>query len=319
MMALSARDPFFLAAWNQERSRFPDHAAEIDAVCARCHAPMGAVKSNNQLGFDARPRAADGTPLGIEVTEQATWFEWQNSTFADGGADATPCADCHLPTTDADGAEIRTRLAILPDTLSPHTPFGRHLFVGGGAYLARLLAAETEWAGLTFDPSELEAAAGRAEGHLAGAAELTVTAESQGELTVRVEVANLTGHKLPTGYPSRRLWLHLVARDGGGQIVFESGRPDERGALSGDGDGSIRPHLDVVREPGEVAMWQAVLVDRGRAPLPVAGARGRRRPRGVADPPPASPSARWSPAPRRFPWPSPRPRRRRRDRGAFAE
>lgn len=349
MMALSARDPFFLAAWNQERSRFPDHAAEIDAVCARCHAPMGAVESDNRLSFDelvggdsdaadlgrdgvscalchqilpdnlgtpaslsggfqigfgreifgphpapdtepmrffvnftpaqsdhildsalcaschtviVEPRAADGTPLGFELTEQATWFEWQNSIFSDSGAEPTPCASCHLPTDDEDAVAIRTRLAILPETISPRSPFGRHLFVGGGAYLARLLAAETEWAGLTLDPAELEAAAARAERHLAGASELELSAERQGQLVVaRVAVRNLTGHKLPTGYPSRRLWLHVVATDGSGQVVFESGRPDAGGALPGDDDDSIRPHLDVISDPGLVAMWQAVLVD----------------------------------------------------------
>jgi hypothetical protein len=46
-------------------------------------------------------------------------------------------------------------------------------------------------------------------------------------LIARVRVTNLSGHKLPTGYPEgRRLWLHVVARDAMDRVIFESGRYD---------------------------------------------------------------------------------------------
>ena len=35
----------------------------------------------------------------------------------------------------------------------------------------------------------------------------------EGRLLVDVTVRNLTGHKLPTAYPSRRAWLHVTVRD----------------------------------------------------------------------------------------------------------
>ena len=42
-------------------------------------------------------------------------------------------------------------------------------------------------------------------------------------LAFDVGVTNLTGHKFPTGYPSRRTWLHVTVRDARGGVVFESG------------------------------------------------------------------------------------------------
>jgi hypothetical protein len=47
------------------------------------------------------------------------------------------------------------------------------------------------------------------------------------DVNVRVRVVNLTGHKLPTGYPEgRRMWIHLVVTDAFRQTIFESGRYD---------------------------------------------------------------------------------------------
>lgn len=41
------------------------------------------------------------------------------------------------------------------------------------------------------------------------------------------------GHKLPTAYPSRRVWLHVSIRDAANALVFESGtlRPNGTGIV----------------------------------------------------------------------------------------
>ena len=57
---------------------------------------------------------------------------------------------------------------------------------------------------------------------------------SGNELLVDVLLTNRTGHKLPTAYPSRRMWLHLTVRDAANQVVFESGAPDANGHISTD-------------------------------------------------------------------------------------
>ncbi len=52
-------------------------------------------------------------------------------------------------------------------------------------------------------------------------------------VAVEVHVENLGGHKLPTAYPSRRAWLHIVMRDASGRVVFESGALNPDRSISG--------------------------------------------------------------------------------------
>jgi hypothetical protein len=84
-------------------------------------------------------------------------------------------------------------------------------------------------------------------------------------LQIDVAVSNLTGHKLPTGYPSRRAWLHLAVRDAAGRIVFESGAVNRAGAIDGndnDADAArYEPHYDEIRNPDEVQIYESVMTD----------------------------------------------------------
>ncbi len=56
---------------------------------------------------------------------------------------------------------------------------------------------------------------------------------SERELHIDVLVENLTGHKLPTAYPSRRVWLHVAIHDRNGLTVFESGALNPDGSIQG--------------------------------------------------------------------------------------
>src|SRR5262249_57871829 len=54
-----------------------------------------------------------------------------------------------------------------------------------------------------------------------------------GRLQADIVVENLGGHKLPTAYPSRRAWLHLVVRDRSHREIFESGALNADGSIQG--------------------------------------------------------------------------------------
>jgi hypothetical protein len=98
-----------------------------------------------------------------------------------------------------------------------------------------------------------------------------VEAERQGEqLSIAVQVLNLTGHKLPTAYPSRRVWVRLVVHDAAGQVVFASGEFDRGGRIvDGNGrvlaseraGGPILPHFSNIDSPNQVQIYEAVMED----------------------------------------------------------
>ena len=86
-----------------------------------------------------------------------------------------------------------------------------------------------------------------------------------------VIVTNLSGHKFPTGYPSRRAWLHVKVTSAGGEVVFESGRNDAYGRLVGRGDSLLEaatfaPHRDVVNHEDQVQIYESVPVDAAGKP-----------------------------------------------------
>ncbi|HEX5061989.1 MAG TPA: hypothetical protein VFV99_21620 [Kofleriaceae bacterium] len=216
----------------------PTYGAHISssALCGSCHTVI-------------LPR-----PTG-EVVEQATYLEWRASELP---AKNQPCQYCHVPAVDDAGRAISTPIASFPASLAPRQPIGRHTFVGGNSYILTLLADAIEWSGVGIDASELLASAARDDAHLATAARLTVTDSHRegGSIVATVRVENLTGHKLPTGYPSRRVWLHVTARNAG-NVVFESGNVATLTA---------QPHRDEITAPEQAQVWEATLVDAAGQP-----------------------------------------------------
>ena len=54
-----------------------------------------------------------------------------------------------------------------------------------------------------------------------------------GALEFEIAISSSVGHKLPTGFPSRRVWLHVTVYDTGGSVVFESGAWTGNGQVNG--------------------------------------------------------------------------------------
>ena len=202
--------------------------------------------------------AADGRVTG-ELIEQAPYLEWLASDFPKAGV---TCQKCHMPPLrDASGATAAQYIAHMPPgrwfpPTQPRKPFGQHFFAGANTAMLTLLAGiEPE------NAPALQRTAQRALESLRSSVSLAASGVVQrGRLVVTVDVRNLTGHKLPTGFPSRRIWLHLQAFSDRGTTLFESGAWDAR---SGTLTGAVerQPHRSVISRPEEVMIYQAATQD----------------------------------------------------------
>ncbi|KPV40126.1 hypothetical protein AN478_08250 [Thiohalorhabdus denitrificans] len=249
----------------------PVHAPHMDRseTCATCHNLYTPT-------FDL-----EGNPTGDEFLEQGPHLEWKNSRFAGERS----CQDCHMPQPeDGYATRIAVRQSGEPQPALPErTPFHRHALLGGNAYMLDVMEEFREELGLRPGVEEqLEEKAEQTRAFLGNqAAELRIPRleRSGAELLADVEIHNLTGHKLPTSFPSRRMWLHLTVTDAEGEVVFESGAVDEKGRLLMGSDplrenclavekpegftnaGCYEPHRNEIRSEEEVAVYEAVLGD----------------------------------------------------------
>ena len=203
-----------------------------------------------------------GEPIG-SLPEQMNYQEWQHSDFE---REQRTCQSCHMPTA---AGPVRAA-SVLGDS---RENLAQHVFVGGNAHMVRLLNRYRTELGVAALSSELEATARATVRQLQqDTATIAVSAPrlNAGTLTFDVNVRNLTGHKFPTGYPSRRTWLHVVVRDAQGRPVFESGAISDDGAIAGnDSDANpltFEPHYDRITRPDQVQIYEPILGDRNGMP-----------------------------------------------------
>ena len=230
-------------ARNPKRGPFPDalamHPVMADSFqrtgekCAVCHDvsnPLQAVNSTTQ------------PPHEYGVIER-TFSEWRLSWYAAQGT-AGSCQSCHLPPEAGYGATP------MGTPYRPNVP--KHDITGGNTFVPDIL--RDFWA-LGADTARLTEGKLRAAATLRNAAQLQATALRRNDsVLAEVRVTNLTGHKLPTGYPEgRRMWLQVIGRSAAGETLFVSGRYDQS-----TGDLTLDPQVKVYEaKPGLTARQAA--------------------------------------------------------------
>jgi hypothetical protein len=179
-------------------------SGDFCGVCHNVSNPLQAANASTQSPHEYGP---------IE----RTYSEWLLSWYATQG-EAGTCQACHMPP----GAGYGCIMMAAP--FRPDVP--KHDLTGGNAFLPDILA--DFWPG-GVDTALLSAGKQRAIATLRRAADVQATAwRLQDTVRALVRVTNLTGHKLPTGYPEgRRMWLSITGRNASGDTLFRSGAYNE--------------------------------------------------------------------------------------------
>jgi hypothetical protein len=246
------------------------------ALCASCHTL-----------YTPSLDVATGAPTGNNFLEQAPYLEWQNSIYTTGSVQAQQCQDCHMADPQPD--VYASRIAVQPNgavnqNWPTRSPIATHSMVGGNTHVLELLRDYRDVLGITNSTTEngFNEKIAQTRNLLQNkAAALAISSMNimNDQLNVDVRVTNNTGHKLPTGYPSRRVWIQLTIKNANNQIIFESGKPDANGYISTDAkrldpvclaiekpqnfdySSCYEPHRDVITDASQVAIYETVLGD----------------------------------------------------------
>ena len=157
-----------------------------------------------------------------------------------------------------------------PRRLAARTPFGQHHYVGGNSFMVNLLKTNAVDLGVTADAVHFDDTIARTLNQLeVNTALVTAQATRTGDsLAVTVDVENLAGHKLPSGLPSRRSWLHVVVTDANNNTIFESGRPLAEGKIQGNDAEDpdpvslpYEPHHDIITSADQVQIYEPIMLN----------------------------------------------------------
>jgi hypothetical protein len=214
-------------------------------LCASCHTLI------------TKAIGPDGSIIG-ELPEQMNFQEWQHSDYE---KEQRSCQSCHMPAVDGP-LRIASVLGEPRDTLA------RHVFVGGNAHMLGILNRFRGELGVTAPASDFERAAQSTIRQLQQDTATISVGDPRidaGHLAFDVRVTNNTGHKFPSGYPSRRAWLHVTVRNAAGAVVFESGAINDSGLITGaDSDrdaAKYEPHYEEISSADQVQIYESILGD----------------------------------------------------------
>jgi hypothetical protein len=222
----------------------PTEAPHVQSseLCATCHTLFTTALGPGHQALGRLP-------------EQVPYLEWRHSAYRQSRS----CQSCHMP--------VVTEPVPVSSVLGePRESVSRHGFLGGNFFMMRMLNRYRAELGVAATPLEMETAIARTIGHLerqTATLEIVPAPPSAGRVQFDVVVGNLAGHKLPTAYPSRRAWLHVVVRDAAGRAIFESGEFRSNGSVGGnDNDEDPRrfePHYTRIDRPDQVQIYESVM------------------------------------------------------------
>lgn len=219
----------------------PIYGAHIksSALCGKCHGLVVDIPGR-ELGF----------------VEQATYMEWSNSNYDERNIQ---CQDCHMPV-----AESPVIIASGVSDLDYRDPFYQHQFAGANSLILQMLRDNRDLLNVKASVANFDSSL---KYNLTLLRNQTLDIDLKQEnnnndsLLFSVHLKNKAGHKLPTGYPARRVILQFAfINELNGDTLFQSG------ALTPDGhlvykDSDFQPHFEKITSPYDAQIYQAFMAD----------------------------------------------------------
>ncbi len=251
----------YMLAISQFNPLYSGHISTSES-CATCH--------------DLRTPSVDGGGHLISTSEeqffpeQMVFSEWQNSDFRVGGSKEQTCQACHMPEAVGSfkiasdgGGDLRSE-------------FSRHTFLGANTVMQTMLRDYIVELGIVADEDDNEddiayksaqfdrsIALNQEFLKTSGSIALSDVSIADNRLKATVKINNTTGHKLPSGYPSRRVFVHFVVTNTAGEVVFESGKVNSNGSIAGVAtdfnSAAYEPHYETITSEDQVQVYEAIM------------------------------------------------------------
>jgi hypothetical protein len=233
--------PMFTA--NHLNAVYGPHVQESRA-CAGCHT---LVTETVDL---------QGVPTGGHFVEQATYHEWLNSNYTNLDLN---CQTCHMPSINTpvylSGPHV--------SSTSPRSPIYKHHFAGANTFMLRMLKAYTDSLDIEATATQFDSTIARTNNLLRyQSLDMTLTQMARTADTVKydLQLMNRAGHKFPSGYPSRRIFVEFVVRDANGDTLFQSGILGSNYEVNGQ-DSPYEPHHNIINRPDQAQIYEFIMGD----------------------------------------------------------
>jgi len=196
-------------AYGIEQRTFSEHQASAFATL-----PVSSFAS-----LPSELKVAGGS---IELAYQAALIAGEGGDYADGTERTFSCQTCHMRPTFAEGCNFDPGPR---GDMPVHDLTGANYWAGGAIQYLDAGGRLHIGGGLSQDQNDaIDDAALRAIETLESSASLAMADGDPSNLAGTLRVTNLTGHKLPTGYPDgRRVWLNIRWYDAEDQMLREDG------------------------------------------------------------------------------------------------
>lgn len=220
---------------------FGDHVTEA-GLCAPCHTLL------------TEPISTAGELIGATFVEQATYHEWLNSDYEQEQS----CQGCHMP-------RLEEPIVISANYLflEGRSPYGLHELAGANTFMLQLMKEHRAELGIDARPEHFDAtiaATFRMLQEKSLYSSLAWMGVAEDTAYFQMKLTNRAGHKFPSGYPSRRLFIEFVVTTEAGDTLFHSGRFNEKYELV-DEDAGVEPHYAVISRPDQVQIYEMAAGD----------------------------------------------------------